>query len=239
MNISTQQSNGCLNLPELSIEAQRTVRRSTQEIQLLTRKSVCNAIEIGGHLVAIKEVLGHGHFRHWLNSEFSSGSSTASKLMQVFHVFKAEDVSDLNIALTALYRLASPSTPRSAVDEAIDRAKKGECVTPSVATEIMLKHSDRPIDVDAVELPEQDGENYSDTSLNENEGLNFFDLAVEESPSVADGQLVNLRCSIQYPVPEEDIRLLLSQMFLRQDFFKSVLEQAKELSSANVHKMHV
>ena len=170
----------------------------------MTRKTVCNAIEIGRGqpLVEIKEALGHGNFRKWLNSEFAAGSSTAAKLMKVYQAFEGLDISDMNIALTALYRLASPKTPKLAIDEALDRAGNGECITPSVANEIIHKHTDQSIDVDAVEVSEPSSTIISEQDSYGDKALNLFDLELEDSPLSSDRQLVRLSCSIQYSAHE-------------------------------------
>lgn len=238
MSITAPKLNTGLNLSDLSFEDQQVVRKSTLEIKLLTRNTVNNAIEMGKNLVAVKGVLGHGCFRQWLDSEFPGGNSTAAKLMRVYQAFNAVDISSMNIALTALYQLSSSSTPHSAVDEALARAVRGECITPRVANDIIAKHKEHSIDVDAVESSDPDLNDVTRHCCENSGAIQLVNLEFEYSSSLSKGKPLNLRCTIRYPGPQEDIRLLLTQIFDRREFFDSSLKQAKALSS-NVHEMYI
>ncbi len=88
---------------------------------------------------AIKAQLGHGYFRDWLKTEFDWSFWTANKSMQVADKFKCVNFSHLDIAVSALYELAAPSTPSTAFDEAIERAALGEAITYSKAKAIKGK----------------------------------------------------------------------------------------------------
>ncbi len=61
--------------------------------------------------------------------------------MRVAEVFKSETVSDLQLAPSALYILAAPSTPETARKEAITRAEAGESIGKKTAVEIKQKYT--------------------------------------------------------------------------------------------------
>lgn len=87
----------------------------------------------------VKAQLGHGYFRNWLTTEFNWSIWTATKYMQVADKFKCVKFTHLDIAVSALYELAAPSTPSAAFDEAIERAFGGETITYSKAKAIKAK----------------------------------------------------------------------------------------------------
>jgi hypothetical protein len=116
------------------------VLEKTNVINILIRKTVTNTLKIGQALIEIKEKLDDGQFMDWVNSEFHWHLRTAEKCMAAARVFKVEDLEGVDISQTALYELTAPSTPKSAQEEALERAKKGETISKRIATEIRKKH---------------------------------------------------------------------------------------------------
>lgn len=101
------------------------------------RRSAQDIIDIGHKLIEVKEQLGHGNFRAWLKAEFDCSIKTAGRFMQVATQFKCANLACLNIAVSALYLLARPSTPEKARKQALELAKKGENITYVKAKEIV------------------------------------------------------------------------------------------------------
>jgi hypothetical protein len=93
----------------------------------LVKQTAQGIIEIGQRLIEVKEKLGHGNFIPWLESEFDWGRSTAHKFMSVAE--KCPQYGHFDFAPTALYLLASPSTPEPAREEALSLAESGEKIT--------------------------------------------------------------------------------------------------------------
>jgi hypothetical protein len=122
---------------ELDAETRIVVQQRTEEIKVLVRRSAQHIIDIGNKLIDVKARLGHGHFGNWLDSEFGWSDFTARQFMNVAAKFKNENFSDLNFGASALYLLAAPSTPEPARIEAIERARKGETITHSLAKNIV------------------------------------------------------------------------------------------------------
>jgi predicted nucleic acid-binding Zn-ribbon protein len=62
--------------------------------------------------------------------------------MQVAETFKSANFADLQIAPSALYALAAPSTPESAREEALQQARNGQPVSNKEARETIARHKD-------------------------------------------------------------------------------------------------
>ena len=129
------------NYSTLNSETQIVVQQRTSEIRSLLRRTAQDIFDVGQKLIEVKAQLGHGHFRTWLNTEFDWSIWTATKFMQVADKFKCVKFSHLDIAPSALYELAAPSTPDYVRCEAIERASHGETITHSLAKAIKAEMS--------------------------------------------------------------------------------------------------
>lgn len=121
----------------LTQETRGVVRQRTIEIKHILRRTAQDLVVFGQKLTEVKEQLGHGNFRNWLLSEFELSLSAATKFMQVYQQFKDVNFTNLNVAVSALYLLAAPSTPTEARHQALVRAQEGEPITYSKAKEIV------------------------------------------------------------------------------------------------------
>ena len=126
---------------ELDEEVRSLVEQHTCAIKSLMRRTTQDMIDIGWKLIEIKNTLGHGKFNSWLRSEIDLGEWTARKLMALGRKFKSVNFSDLDIAPSALYLIASKKVPESAVDEILNRARQGERITHSTAKGIVTYHT--------------------------------------------------------------------------------------------------
>ncbi|CAA9375061.1 hypothetical protein AVDCRST_MAG94-4474 [uncultured Leptolyngbya sp.] len=116
------------------------VQQQTSEIKGLFKQTVENIIAVGQRFIEVKEQLPHGQWLDWLVAEFSWTDRTARNYMQVAEQFKLENFSDFDIAASALYLLAAPSTPEEAREEAITRAQAGERITVAAARDLRDKY---------------------------------------------------------------------------------------------------
>lgn len=130
------------NYNRLDNEACSLVRQRTDEIKNLICRSAQDIVDIGGKLIEVKEELGHGKFVMWLSAEFNWSESAARKFMQVHRRFKTVKFTDLNIATSALYLLASNSTSVAVRQEALERAMQGEIINYSKAKSIIAQHKE-------------------------------------------------------------------------------------------------
>ena len=130
----------CFNYAALNRENRIVVLERTREIKNLLRRTAQDIIEIGQKLIEVKQQLGHGNFRSWLQAEFDLSLSAATKFMQVYEQFKNVNFKQLNFAISALYLLAAPSTSCEARQEALARANEGESITYSKAKSIINRY---------------------------------------------------------------------------------------------------
>ena len=129
---------------QLDNSTREFVQERTERIHTLVKRSAQDIIDIGGMLSEIKEQLDYGLFEKWLAEEFAWTDRTARHFMNVHKKFRTENFSDLHIAPSALYLLASTATPDKAVEEALERAEQGEAVTHKVAKGIVERHRPPP-----------------------------------------------------------------------------------------------
>ncbi|MDF5729593.1 MAG: DUF3102 domain-containing protein [Rhizonema sp. PD38] len=137
--LSTQQT---LNFEYGILEAQtrKVVQQRTNEIKTLMRRNSQDIVDIGQKLIEVKQHLGHGNFRNWLEFEFNWSISAATKFMQVAEQFKCVNFSHLNITASTLYLIAAPSTPKEARIEVLERASNGENISYTKAKVIVSQH---------------------------------------------------------------------------------------------------
>jgi len=116
------------------------LNQQASAIKVLVKQSIENIIEVGTRLNDVKELLVHGQWMDWLDAEFGWTERTALNYMRVAQEFKFENISNLQIATSALYLLTQPSTPNEAREEAISRAQAGERITVSAARDLRDKY---------------------------------------------------------------------------------------------------
>jgi Protein of unknown function (DUF3102) len=130
------------NYAVLTPEVQIIVQDKTSELKSLMRRSAQDIIDIGQKLTEVKEQLAHGNFRAWLKTEFDWSVRTAARFMQVATQFKDANLAHLNIAVSALYLLAEPSTPEKARKQALELAKKGDDISHTKAKAIINRNQE-------------------------------------------------------------------------------------------------
>jgi hypothetical protein len=64
-----------------------------------------------------------------LKREFGWSESTALRFMHVAKLSESVNLTDLNVALNALYRLAAPSTPAEVVEDVVAQGREGGPIT--------------------------------------------------------------------------------------------------------------
>jgi hypothetical protein len=103
-------------------------------------------ILIGERLLEIKEILDHGQFTAWCETEFSFTQRTAQHMMNVAQTFGGEKRNGFSLLGDAtLYMLAAPSTPEAAREQVITEAEATGS-RPSVARvkEVIAQHKPEP-----------------------------------------------------------------------------------------------
>ena len=125
---------------QLDDRTKTIVWQRTSEIKELMRLTAENIISIGQKLTQVKEKLGHGSFQDWLRSEFEWSEQTARQFMQVYRWSKTIENKNFvfsQLATSALYLLAAPSTPTEARDEVLSLIDRGEKISYSCVKTIV------------------------------------------------------------------------------------------------------
>jgi hypothetical protein len=96
-------------------------------IRALGKRAVQDIIEIGRRLIDAKQIAGHGGWLPWLEREFGWSDNTAERFVQVAKkVAKFPNLGDLDVPVSGLYLLASPSTPAEVIEAVAERSAAGE-----------------------------------------------------------------------------------------------------------------
>lgn len=117
----------------LAPDVRDRVETATRRLHDLERRTSENIIEMGQHLIEVKAAIGHGNFLTWLESEFGWGRSTAYRMMEVAEKFPNLGTSE--VSPSALYLLASESTPEEVRVEFTELAAIGQRVTHKAVKE--------------------------------------------------------------------------------------------------------
>jgi hypothetical protein len=129
----------------LDTETRLVVQRRTDEIRDRMRRSAQDIFEIGERLVDVRSRLSAESFSSWLRAEFDLGRSMAYNFIGVYERFSDRpNFGQLDIAASALYLLAAPSTPDEARAEALERAESGERIGHKEAKQIVAEHRPAP-----------------------------------------------------------------------------------------------
>jgi len=126
MKIANQMS---FDYSTLDAKTRSPLEERARKIHALARVTAQNIVLIGKYLTEAKEIVGHGGFLKWIKGEFAWSDWTAKAFMRVARQFKSENFSDLQIDVSALYKIAAPSTPQPVRAEVMRRAEAGERVT--------------------------------------------------------------------------------------------------------------
>jgi predicted transcriptional regulator len=126
---------------QLDAETRIITRQRAGEIKTLMRATAENIMQVGEKLLEVQVKLGNGQFDAWLSAEFDWSRRTAYNFIGVFKQFRDRaNFAQIDVATSALYLLAAPSTPESAVEEVLARAEAGERITHTEAKAVVAEH---------------------------------------------------------------------------------------------------
>lgn len=112
-------------------DAHAQVRDAAVRIRMRMSRTAEDIVEIGRDLIRVKDLLGHGNFLPWIETEFGMSADTAGRFMQVAKNLSGRIPHGAEFEPTVLYALAAPSTPEPVRQEVLRRANAGEKVTSS------------------------------------------------------------------------------------------------------------
>jgi hypothetical protein len=102
-----------------------------EQIRFLGKRTVADLLEIGRLLDDVKHSgLGRAGFLQWVDHEFGWSEDTAERYIAL-HKLRRQlpQVADVSLPVSALYLLASPSTPLETAKDVVAKAQDGERVS--------------------------------------------------------------------------------------------------------------
>lgn len=132
----------------LNLEQRTIIQQRTGEIRERLQRSAQDIWEIGHRLADVRARLKHGQFDAWLKTEFDWSRRTAYNFIRVYEAFQERaNLAQIDIATSALYLLAAPSTSKDIRDEFLKRAGTGEKITHKEISEVIKADKSQPIDI--------------------------------------------------------------------------------------------
>ncbi len=127
---SKQITTSVFDYEALTVEQRNLVMQRTGEIQERLQRSAQDIWEIGQRLADVRAQLKHGQFEAWVKAEFEWSRRTAYNFINVYETFgERANLAQIDIATSALYLLAAPSTPDELREEYLLKAYDGEKIT--------------------------------------------------------------------------------------------------------------
>jgi hypothetical protein len=97
-------------------------------------------VTIGGYLDQAQKHAGHGNWLRWVEAEFGWSDQSAYRLIHLYHAQAKPEFHNLwnsDLPLSALYLLAAPNTPKSALQETGKQLEAGKTPTVNEVKEII------------------------------------------------------------------------------------------------------
>ena len=114
----------------LSPKSRTLIQKCTVEIKKRLRRTAQDVWEVGKKLVEVRSQLDYGQFDSWLSTEFGWSRRTGYNFINVYESFsEGTNFAELDIATSALYKLAAPSTPESVRKQFLNQAQQGQKIT--------------------------------------------------------------------------------------------------------------
>ena len=112
----------------LMIDAADKLRQCAASIRGVQRAAIA---DVGRHLIAAKEMLEHGAFARWAETELGMGLRSVENYMSAARFLADKNENFSLLPPSAVYALASPSTPTEVIAEVAAEIAKG--TVPRVA----------------------------------------------------------------------------------------------------------
>lgn len=127
----------------LDPETRIKVEQKTSEIRTVGKRVASDICEMGEKFAEVRDLLSHnrnGSFEDWYHLEGFSKAFVYRCLAVHEQFANRSNLERLDIAVSALYLMVSPSTPETVRRRLIDRAEAGERITHKKATAIINEH---------------------------------------------------------------------------------------------------
>lgn len=132
---------------EIDPETRISLKQRASRIGERTRRMATDIWENGREFAEAQQELasyGNGRFLAWVETETGYSKSTVYRMIDVHQRLDFPKLGKTDIAASALYLLASASTPDEARAEAMQAAEQGEAISHGRAKEIVQAHKPKP-----------------------------------------------------------------------------------------------
>ena len=142
LNLSSASKSFANVSEEIDESLLREIHQEANVIKLKMKRSVSDIIDAGKRLHAVKKKLPHGYFKKWIETELGCHYTTGVNLMRVADVFGDSQgkVSNMGVAASILYFLATPSTPKQAREKVIQLIEDGENISYAETKKIVREY---------------------------------------------------------------------------------------------------
>ncbi len=138
---------------QLGADAPAAIER-TVGIKKAERRLSENAIAIGTHLNAMKELLTHGQWESWRDAECSFSERMARNFMAAATKFGAKTAKIAVLKSSVLYMISGDNVPDEAVEQIIEQAQEtGKSPTIAEAKAVIAQHKPAPAPMPDVSIP--------------------------------------------------------------------------------------
>ena len=126
----------------LSPEVAEALREKTDRIRHQVKATATAIVWIGRDLTAVKQMLGHGQFVRWVESECGFSARTAQNYMRVAEFLEGKSATVALLPPATLYRLSAKNAPPEVVAAVTERAAAGKISEADVA-QIFAEYNNR------------------------------------------------------------------------------------------------
>jgi hypothetical protein len=180
-------------------------------IRSLSKRIITDVIEIGARLAECRRILkDEGRWRTWLEG-LRVSPQTAGRFIQLHELSgDVPNLEHLDLPVSTLYLLATPSTPEAALVEVTERAEAGEVLPTAEVKQVIEKHKlpakkkPKPTAVEAVEALDPAAESAIDQLREENHSLRRENDALRSEVEELRRQLEVFRSPVRCKFVEDD-----------------------------------
>jgi hypothetical protein len=105
------------------------LRAQASRIRTMVRSTTETIIQVGNDLIAVKQTIGHGKFRDWIEAECGFSVRSAENYIKAAEFAEGKSATVAFLQPATVYRLAAKSTPAVLVQNVMRRAESGEVVS--------------------------------------------------------------------------------------------------------------
>lgn len=139
--------------PQLPYDLDRLLAERAVAIHALVKRTLKDVVEVGRHLSEVRNLVDHGRWLAWIETEFGWSDQTARRFIHVYTLStdpKLNTVLNLDLPFNTLYQLAAPRAV-AAREEIAEWIEAGEPVTKEMVVAAITGRRNSPTEPEPVE----------------------------------------------------------------------------------------